>query len=336
MPAKEHNPPATFATSPAPTKHTKAFRAAEMHFIGGKSRRRIAAELNVSRATVSRLLTYARRHRLVQYVLAPRVEELLSEFLLEQLRPWGIRTVLVAAGEGRAIVGHTAARHFEDVAGPETTLILDGGLTVRDFVTALALQQRRRLTIVPIAADPPSYQVSASELITVLATKCVIHVVRRPPHLARLLQKSRPLQEKLAEVRAVAAKANFVVLGLGPWKPGFTAQDFVYDLGLSPVSLSSARNPVAAVCGYFALTTTGESVEWKKVERYMPHALEFKSLQALAAQADTHVLIVAASADKCHALSAAVRARIGNTLVLDKALALALLHCLTADAAPTP
>ncbi len=322
----------------APPLDMQAFRVAELYYVLGASQGEIARELDLSPSSVSRLLDHARRHRLVQFLVTPPLHAQLIQLLLAALQQRNlssIRRVLVADGAGRALVGYAAARHFEATAPANTTLVLDGGWTVRDFVTALAPQGRRRVTIIPIAADPPSYKISAFEMATLLAAKTVMHNLQRVPHLVHLKPRSPFLRRKHAEIAGIAKQANVVVLGIGPWQKHFTALEFVQDLGLHPEALK--RKPqyrnVVAVCGYFPLTGAGEHVRVKEIAVVLPHALTFDALGAVARHRDNQVLLLAASAEKAAPVLAAIRAGMCNTLVLDKPLAVALLDLLERESA---
>jgi DNA-binding transcriptional regulator LsrR (DeoR family) len=330
----EKNSPRPKVLSPAAEQPlTQAFRAAELYYRHGEPQRKIAQELGVSPSTVSRLLEAARAHGLVHFVLSPPGHDPLSHLLQTKLRRLGhpIRTVLVADGEGRALVGYAAARHFEGTAPERTTVVLDGGWTVADFVSALPPQTRRRVTIVPIAADPPSYRISASELMTVLAAKCVFHSLQKIPHLV-YLNPGAFLQNKYDAVVRAARDADFVVLGVGPWQPGFTALEFVQDLGFRPEAFSRRKGRrIAAVSGYLPLTAGGELVPLREIEPYLPRAIGLEALRGLARRADRQLLVIAASEAKAGAVLAAVRAGLCNTLVLDRPLALALVDLLRDD-----
>src|SRR5690349_61176 len=86
----------------------QAFLAAELYYKHGEPQGKIAQELGVSPSTVSRLLEAARARGLVHFLLSPPRHDPLSQFLQTELRRLGhpVRTVLVADGEGRALVGY--------------------------------------------------------------------------------------------------------------------------------------------------------------------------------------------------------------------------------------
>lgn len=306
-----------------------AFRAAELYYLHEQSQATIAAELKISVASVSRLLDYARSKQLVQFVLVPPFHRLLGQALEERLASRGVRKVLVTEADGRGVVGHAAAWHFEKTAPSSPTILLDGGWTVRDFVVAVPRQAHRAVTLLPVAADPPSYRISASELITLFASKCLHVQVHKVPHLANIVG-SPLLKARHRKIKLMAAKADFIVLGIGPWKVNFTALDFVADLGLSPRTWKKRHSDIVAVSGYYPLSAQGDCVTIDDLETYLPHALPFEELRQIARRPDKQVLILAASADKCTAVTVALKARLCNTLVLDQSLAAALLERVSA------
>lgn len=309
-----------------------AFRAAELYYLHEQSQADIAAELKVSVATVSRLLEYARGAQLVQFVLVPPFHQLLAQALEERLAGWGVRKVLVTESDGRGVVGHAAAWHFEKTAPASATVVLDGGWTVRDFVAAVPRQAHRAIHLLPIAADPPSYRVSASELMTLFAAKCLHVQVHKVPHLANLVG-SPLLKTRHKTIQRLAATADFVVLGIGPWAVNFTALDFVADLGFRPESWKKKHAHIAAVSGYYPLSAEGAFVSVAELQRYLPHALAFDDLVQIARRPDKQVLLLAAAADKCAAVIVAIKARLCNTLVLDQPLATVLLERIGAELA---
>jgi hypothetical protein len=101
------------------------------------------------------------------------------------------------------------------------------GRTIENFVSSVDGRYLANLTVIPICADPPSYECSASELATRLSVACRAgsRCVRPPYHYSPLLKPH------LGVVRDAARRADFVFLGVGPWRRNFTALEFVRHLG---------------------------------------------------------------------------------------------------------
>src|SRR5205823_3261734 len=99
--------------------------------------------------------------------------------------------------------------------------------------------------------------------------------VRPPYHMGPLL-----LPQQRA-VQSTARAADFVLLGTGPWKPGFTALEFVRHLGLDPSELQETCRGVVCLSGYHALDAGGNYVKIQQIDDRMPRSLSFHQLRAL-------------------------------------------------------
>jgi DNA-binding transcriptional regulator LsrR (DeoR family) len=305
----------------------RALQVCELRYHKEMRQKDIAAKLNVSPATVTRDLEFALERKFVRFKLDPPHHLDLAHRLEEKLATEGIRRVIVApvpwSNLGHAAarnVGHAAARFFEAKASNGETVVLDGGHTVSSFVDSLAGGDFENLSIIPIAADPPSYEVSAYELMTRMAVKYRgARCQKLPFQTGALLDPSRfAIIEK-------AKKADFVFLGTGPWAVGNTALDFVSHLGLTPESIRELHPTVACMCGYLGIDHHGRPVTLRAdVTSRLQRSLEFEDLVALSAGA-CHVVLLAATEQKAQAVISDIRARICNTLVLDEKLADALL-----------
>lgn len=292
-------------------------RAAEL-FCDGKSQKAIARKLKMSAASVSRLLTLARRQGFIRVSLCPPTDLRASQKLEQLLAPFGIRRVIVA-GQNTISVGQAAARFFEECSKRSVTVVLDGGATLAGFVKALVPRSYDKVRIVPICTDPPSYAVSAYELMMRMATTFpTVDCIKLPYATDRLLDS---LHE---HGRSVAQNADYVFLGAGPWSRGFTALEFVRHLGIEPISLKKQYPQVAAVCGYLAFDSCGKPIRLKKVDHRIRRALDYSDIRRLATTS-CHVALVAATNRKAAAIRAVIKARLCNTLVLDSTLAEALI-----------
>jgi deoxyribonucleoside regulator len=295
---------------------------ARLFYVEQKPQKRIAAALRIHPSRVSRLVAEARRKNLVHFTLCPPTENILAEHLQEHLRQTRVRHVTVSQ-PGRSQVAMTAARYFEeDVGRSGMTLVLDGGFTMTEFVDALKPGRYERVTIVPIAADPPSYDASAYELMTRLSVKYPIGVsCRKPP-----LHTVPFLEGEHRKVRAAAAKADAVLLAAGPLHANPTAMKFMRHLGVDSRRISSGYRNVEGFCGYHAVDEQGRPVRIRELEERMPRSLRFEQLAEMSAGAKCRTILVAATARKARAIASIIRGGMCNTLVVDSDLAAALLR----------
>jgi DNA-binding transcriptional regulator LsrR (DeoR family) len=306
----------------------QALRVAELYYRDHKSQKQIASAIQVSQATVSRLLDYGRESKLVHVTIHAPVNALLSQQVLGHLQPWGVREVIVA-GYSRSHVGQAAADQIGELlrSRKQATLVIDGGMTIGEMITSLPRDLTTLIKVVPICADPPSYLVSAVELAAQLAAKCpFVENVKIPQFAGRALQKEH------RKVQEIAAAADIVVLGVGPWKTTYTALEFIRHVGEVPQTVKQAHPDVLAVCGYCPITNRLELEHIPFLDERMPRSLSFSQMQALAQNSRCVVMLLAHSIKKCEAVLTAVRARLCNTLVVDEDLAKAILG----DMAPQP
>jgi DNA-binding transcriptional regulator LsrR (DeoR family) len=173
----------------------------------GVPQKEVAKHLDVATTTITRWKKEALACRMLRITYHPPQLPELELALQKKLAPYGVRDVLVC----RKDVGVTAARYYAASAKNDHTLVVDGGVTVSDFVTALASVNLPPLRVIPICADPPSYRVSAYECMTRLATLFPGTVrCEKLPHLT-----SPELAKDHRRIQRLAAKAEVVVLGCG-------------------------------------------------------------------------------------------------------------------------
>lgn len=297
-------------------------QVADLFYLQAVPQKQIADRLGVHPSTVSRLLAEARSRGLVHFTLCPPLDLDLARQLRERLAGTSVREALVSP-PGRTAVALAAARHFEQVAGHSNmTLVVDGGFTVRDFAEGLKPGLFQRVTIAPIASDPPSYDVGAYELMTRLSIKYPVHVrCLKPP-----LRLDPGLQGDHEAVRRAAADADVVVLGAGPLIPHFSALEFMRHLGLDLNRIRSRYTRIACLCGYYPMDEHGTLVRMPELEERLPRTLRFEDLKSLAAGGRCRSILVAAGAEKARAVAGVVEGGLANTLIADRDLALELLH----------
>ena len=279
----------------------------------------IEKETGISKPSISRLIREATEAKVVRITVVAPLEIRQAEQLEDSLKVDGIIRVIVAGRHGT--VGEAAARHFERHGRPGATIVLDGGLTVEAFVDQLSDEAFDGLTIVPICADPPSYKVSAYELMTRLAVKIPNARCEKLPHFKKPLLK--PIHDRIIEK---AQQADFVFLGSGPWKRGCTASEFVQYLGFDPETMRSDNPRIACLCGYCAMDANGEPIALPdELEEMLPRALGFADLRRMAGEPQRTVALLVAGEEKSETVRCVLRARICNTLIIDSKIATALI-----------
>jgi DNA-binding transcriptional regulator LsrR (DeoR family) len=296
----------------------RALKICDLFFNRKWIRQDIAKELKCSAATVGREINFALERKYVRITLHPPFELSIGQELEWLLEPRGIRHVIVTNGSARD-VGHAAARFFEEAAHDHATIVLDGGHTVSHFVESLAGGDFEGFRIIPVASDPPSYEVSAYELMTRMAVKYRGARCEKLPYLrGEVLDKSR---ERIIEE---ARNADFVFLGTGSLEPGNTALEFVVHLGLSPAEVHAAHPNVECMCGYLAIDECGQSVALAPaLASRLQRALEFEDLIELA-RSDCRVVLLASSEKKIQAVVTVLRAGLCNVLVINDELGASL------------
>jgi deoxyribonucleoside regulator len=297
----------------------QALQVSELYYLDNLSQKEVAKRLRLSKASVSRLLQFAREEGLVRISIHPPHNLALAREVLAFVKHYGVREVIVA-GTKSAHVGQAAAAYFEQYARPRQTILLDGGFTVQDFVAALRGGLLTGLNVVPLCADPISYDVASCELMARFSTKYSGSKCFRVPRY-----RSDMLDGIREEIVRISRQADHVILGVGPWDPDFTALKFVEHLGLDPSELRQRETRIAAVCGYVFLDKESHCVAMPAIEERILRVLDLEDLRRLSGKEGCRSLLLAHSTEKRDAVITAIRARLCNTLIIDKDLAEALI-----------
>jgi DNA-binding transcriptional regulator LsrR (DeoR family) len=279
----------------------------------------VAKQLGMAPSTVTRRKEKALRCRILRVSYHPPRKQELESDLLTVLKPYKVREIVVCARD----VGVAAARYYSSLVEDGHTLVLDGGITVSSFVSALgSATLPLSLRVIPLCADPPSYVVSAYECMTRLATFFPGAVMcEKLPHIL-----SPELDNDHRRIRRLADKADAVVLGCGPWKRGFTANKFFRNLGIPPGRIRADYPRITCVCGYCALDDQGNHVPWPAgIGKLLPRSLDFEGIVSLSASDGARVILLAETAKKGPAVYHSIKAGMANVLIADEGLAVSLL-----------
>ncbi len=313
-----------------PSSHSSrvllSLQIAELFYREHISQKQIAKRLNISAASVSRFLEFARQNNLVQISIVAPVPVELAWRLSKHKRLQSVRRVEIA-GRSRSQVGQAGAKIIEEWIASHRprpnelpTMVIDGGCTLAEMINFLSPRPETELQILPICADPPSYLTSAVELSATFAAKFRGAKLLRVPAFT-----GPPLDPIHHAVQSAAKNASIIALGVGPWTLGKTALEFVRHLGKDPAKMRKEFKQVQAVCGYCPLDEMGEYVRVPLIEERMPRAISFASIQERARDAQCLSILMANSKEKATAVLRAVDARLCNTLLVDEELAEELL-----------
>lgn len=275
----------------------------------------VAKALGISAAAVSRMKNEATRLGIVRTIVCPPVQVDLSRELERLMAPFGIDAVIVCRG----YPGLAAARLLEQLALKSATFVLDGGRTVRECVESFEAHGMHELTLVPLCADPASYDLSAYNLMTRLAARfpAVASCIKMPYSSTSLLAHERD------RACYMARGASVILLGVGPWTHGFTALEFVRHLGIEPKAFRGQYRQVVAMCGYCGLDARASFVRMPELD-VMPRSLTFEQLRESAVGRRCRVVLMAGGESKVRAVATAIRARVCNVLVVDRLLGVGL------------
>ncbi len=309
----------------------------ELYYRQGLSQKDIAAALNVSAATVSRLLKRAMDEGLVRVELdLPRTQEL-ETALTER---FGLRDAVVITAGGRGDVreelGTAAARYFEKIADHGRRVGVSCGYTLYHTIRALRERRFRDLDLYPLSGESTLKQVdiSPNTLVGILAAKYRPHVTAYAlpvQHLVSLHQIERERRRLLQDpvVRKIydaARSVDIALVGIGQIAertPGFCSLAEAYG-----VSVRRLRElGVVGEINYQPFDADGRLVDRPELRPLMRRVLAVggERLQELSRRPDRTVIAVAGGPAKVEAVRGALRGRFFNVLVTDEDVAAAVL-----------
>ena len=313
-------------TDLSPRPRELLIKAARMYFLDNRSQDDIARVLGTSRSNVSRLISSARAAGIVEIRIR---DERGRDVDLEQAlaERFGLGPVRVAAfrpyQDARADAGALAAEWLDDTLRDGQVLALSWGRTVAAVVSAVVVDEPRRLEVVPLvggmSADTPLD--TAHELVRELAAR--LGATYRHLHAPALLRSAPARTALLAEpsighVVARARAADVALVGVGCVGSGSTVP-ILDALGLAAAERADflAREPVGDTCCRF-FDARGRLVGGAADERVL--AVDLDDLRGIPA-----VVGVATGAVKAAAVLAAIEGGLVDGLVTDAGLAHSLL-----------
>lgn len=297
-----------------------AYRAARMYYLEDATQAQIAARLNVSRPTVSRLIAEARRAGLVRIeVVAPNTAESseLADRLAERLGLQGVRLAPRARPEQ---VGHDLRQAVATALG-ELSLAPGEVLLVASGQTTYQLSQGPLPPLAGVQLAPtvggvsePDAHFQTNEITRAIAqrTGATPRFLFAPAVPSPALYRSLLEDPEFRATTALWDRARVALVGVGaaPLARGSISAQV-------PLGSSSIRNAAGDVCLNF-VDHEGAPVEFEGSDRMIRISPE--QLRAIDA-----CIAVAAGEHKVRSIQACCRAGLFNQLITDVPTAEALL-----------
>lgn len=296
-------------------------RAATAYYLDDLRQAEVAERLGVSRPTVSKLLTEARRIGMVRFeVLDPSAVDVRS--LAGQVRDLlGVREVRVAPGDQHERdfkgLGELLGEELRALdLGPGEALLLSSGKTVHAVCDSPGLPDLSGVVVAPTVGgqqeSDPWFQ--TNELVRRFAdrTGATPRFMFAPALPSASLWESLQADPSHREITDLWDRARVAVTGVGaPYRSRASLTSVV------PRGDSSLARAEGDICLHF-LDAAGREVGFPGADRLVRPSLE--QLRRI-----PHLVTVAAGAEKVPSILAASRAGLVSTLVTDAATAEAVL-----------
>lgn len=302
-------------------------KIAYLYHIQGQTQAEIAASVNVSRATVSRLLSEARLRGVVQIRIGPPVDRL-PKLEKETQKALGLTSCVISMDRPQSLqeranqLGYVAARYLEATLSGAVQLGVAASRTLAAVASALEPRAESQYTVVDLLACPPRVDRDSDERNHVgenIARSLGATFKSLPANFVYREAASRDRAMELPEVQSgleCARASDVALLGLG------SMLRFDGTGNYSPVSPSAlveleGRGAVGHLCGHF-FDSSGVEVESELATRIIGIALP--DLLGI----PRRVMVVSGSS-KVGSLLAAIKGGFVNELVTDESTARELL-----------
>jgi DNA-binding transcriptional regulator LsrR (DeoR family) len=301
-------------------------KVAKRYYLDEASQEEIAREIQVSRATVSRLLGEARRRRIVRFQISHPLERVvaLEEALVKNFGLHGARVAEPATGASSlAAVAECAAEYLVEATGPDSIVAVSNGSTISAVVAEFPRLHRRDTCIVQMigALAQGNPLVDSPDICRRLADSfggtyrlLPVPLIVGSAQLARALRS----EESVATALALGAHADVALTGIG--STDGQGSGAIFSGWLTP-EMSAEFHQAGAVghiCGHH-IDRQGRHVLHELCQRILSVPLE--------RLANIRTVIAAAFGEqKTDAIIGALRGRHVNVLVTDAATAVAVLR----------
>ena len=311
---------------PAPRDRAALIKAARMYFLDGRSQDDVARALGTSRSNVSRMLSAAR----VQGIVEIRVHDQTTraaELELAVAERFTLGHVRVAAfrpgADVVAAAGDLAAQWLDETLRDGDVLALSWGTSLQAMVDAFTVDQPRRVEVLPLVGGLSTVAslVTGEELVRELAGRLggTFRYLHAPALLRSENARDSLLAEPtIAEVMQRALRADIAMVGIGT--VGIGSSNAIIDgLGLGAAERATflSAGPVGDSCCRF-FDGEGRPIRGAVHDRVL--AIELDQLRNIPT-----VIGVATGAEKARGVLGALRGGLVDGLVIDAALAIALL-----------
>jgi DNA-binding transcriptional regulator LsrR (DeoR family) len=294
--------------------------AAKLHYVDGLAQIEVARIMQVSTATVSRLIARAREEGIVRiHVVDPDETNEIGEKIRSLL---GLGSVRVLESSKLAALSSQVGVLLAEAALPSSGIVVIGwGRTVQAVIRG-GLPTVSGVTIVP--ATGGMHETATHFQINEFVRAAAEQMQGNPVFLHAPLIASRELRSVLAKdpdtsrVTDCWSRADAAILGIGSFEPNATNQKV-------DIPIEAAHRVAGDVVrNYF--DATGREIRWPGQENLI--AIGRTQLQRIPLS-----IGVAAGTDKASAIVGAARSGMINSLVTDLRTAQAILEAL--DALPT-
>ena len=302
-------------------------RAARLYYEDYLTQQQIATELEVSRPTVSRLLTQARREGIVRITIADPLtshEELASELV----RTFGIKRAIVVSGEGlssellRRRIGIACAEYLHKTLNEGCQFGIGWGRTLCSVVEALDTEVRLKIHVVPLIGGLG--QISSSFQVNELARQLAAAFggTWQPFYVPAFVEDPAALDGllRLPDVQAVIqawTRIDTALVGIGHFASQHQSSMLFYNyIGKAALQGLEQCHAVGDICGQFFDTQGHQCFEERRVL-----GIPLDSLKAL-----KEVIGVAGAPEKAPAILGALRGGFVDVLVTDSVAARTVLE----------
>lgn len=294
-------------------------RVAHLYFEQGDDQSAIARRLRVSRSSVSRLLTQARKSGIVEirihYPLTPDPaleQQFCEKFGLQAALI--IKTAATNQSEIRTQVARQAARYLETHLAPNTTIALSRGRTLHAVVEQFTPGARRNVNVVQLVGTLQANRSAEDDgnLARALAQKIggEYYNLTAPLFVENVETRRALLQEpSIATVLDLARHAKLALVGIGSLDRQSSAIVRQKLLATHQVEKLRRGRAVGEICSQY-FNSSGEIVSTELSERTI--ALELSALKQM------RVVGVATGAHKAKAILGALRGGYVSVMITDE------------------
>lgn len=303
----------------------EALKVARMYYHLNLTTTEIAAQLGVARPTVSRLLTWARNHGLVEFkIIDHRELQLRLESELEAR--FGLRDVKVvpthpdaSIGEQQHAVASFSAHYLNSIVGDSSTLAIAWGATVARIAERLIPKPLPGVNVVQLTGsgnnDGGHGLTDAANIIGRFAVnyQATGHLLPMPAYFDDAATKEAMFRERVVRrTRSLAAQADIVLYSIGtPDAKSYIYQaGYVADSELTDLRRSGVVGDIATV--FFRGDGSSDGIPLNRRST----GPDLASLRE-----HPYAVCVIAGGSKLAALQGALKGGFMNTLIIDEGTA---------------